>query len=193
LGRAGPRLARRECKFSVRPSAFRDYGGKGRVSQVTMNKIMNPRYLVAALTLIIAILSCAGHVVAQSQSDYVAIKVENAGTVTGVVKWAAPVPKIPKLSITKNADVCDPNAQKTRDLERLLIRFGWRRCEYGGVSEEYQPGQGDGSSRITPTHGSKELPIRPAHYAGATRQRSANQVRRSGKSPFLARLLLLHR
>jgi hypothetical protein len=84
-----------------------------------MNEIMNPRYLVAALTLIIAILSFAGHVVAQS--DYVAIKVENAGTITGVVKWAGPIPKIPKLPITKNADVCDPNAQKSRDLERLLI------------------------------------------------------------------------
>jgi hypothetical protein len=84
-----------------------------------MRKIINLRYVVAARTLIIAILSCAPHVAAQS--DYVAITVENPGTITGIVKWVGPVPKIPKLPITKNAEVCDPNAQKTRDLERLLI------------------------------------------------------------------------
>ena len=61
-----------------------------------MNKIMNPRYLLAALTIIIAILSCAGHVFAQS--DYAVIKVENGGTITGVVKWAGPVPKIQSRS-----------------------------------------------------------------------------------------------
>jgi len=58
---------------------------------------------------------------AAAQSDYTAIKVENGGTITGTVKWAGTIPKIPKLPITKNPDVCDPDAHKTRDLERLEI------------------------------------------------------------------------
>jgi hypothetical protein len=55
------------------------------------------------------------------QSDYTPIKVENGGTITGTVKWTGPLPKIPKLPITKNADVCDPDSHKTRDLERLEV------------------------------------------------------------------------
>lgn len=84
-----------------------------------MSKLMNPRYAVSTWALIIAILSSAAPVAAQS--DYVAITVENPGTIAGMVKWQGPVPKIPKLPITKNADICDPNGQKTRDLERLEV------------------------------------------------------------------------
>jgi hypothetical protein len=58
---------------------------------------------------------------AAAQSDYTAIKVENGGTITGTVKWTGPLPKIPKLAITKNADICDPDSHKTRDLERLEV------------------------------------------------------------------------
>src|ERR1700723_4321938 len=58
---------------------------------------------------------------AQAQSDYTAITVENGGTVTGTVKWTGPIPKIPKLPVTKNADLCDPDSLKVRDLERLEI------------------------------------------------------------------------
>src|ERR1700678_1891805 len=58
---------------------------------------------------------------AAAQTDYTAITVENGGTITGPVKWTGPVPKIPKLPITKNVEVCDPQSQKKRDLERLVI------------------------------------------------------------------------
>src|ERR1700723_4330386 len=58
---------------------------------------------------------------AQAQSDYTAITVENGGTVAGTVKWTGPIPKIPKLPVTKNADLCDPDSLKVRDLERLEI------------------------------------------------------------------------
>lgn len=59
-----------------------------------------------------------------AQSEYNVVKIDNPGTIAGIVKWAGPVPKIPKLPITKNADVCDPDGLKTRDLERLEIDSG---------------------------------------------------------------------
>jgi hypothetical protein len=69
--------------------------------------------------LFLFIISNAGSAVAQS--EYVPITVEDGGTITGTVKWTGQIPKIPKLPITKNADVCDPDSHKIRDLERLLI------------------------------------------------------------------------
>jgi len=56
-----------------------------------------------------------------AQAAYTAVQVENPGTITGFVKWTGAVPKVPKLPITKNADVCDPEGRKSRDLERLEI------------------------------------------------------------------------
>lgn len=58
---------------------------------------------------------------AAAQADYTVIDVANGGAIAGTVKWSGPIPKIPKLPITKNPEVCDPDSQKTRDLERLLI------------------------------------------------------------------------
>src|SRR5271156_3767010 len=81
------------------------------------NKI--PRRLLAASVLFAAALIFPGR--AAAQADYTPIKVENGGTITGTVKWTGPEPKIPKLPVTKNVDVCDPQLQKTRDLERLEI------------------------------------------------------------------------
>jgi hypothetical protein len=77
------------------------------------------RRLLAASALFAAALVFCGR--AAAQADYTPIKVENGGTITGTVKWTGPAPKIPKLPITKNVDVCDPQMQKTRDLERLEI------------------------------------------------------------------------
>ncbi len=56
-----------------------------------------------------------------AQADYTVITVQNGGAIAGTVTWTGPVPKIPKLPITKNPDICDPEGMKTRDLERLLI------------------------------------------------------------------------
>jgi hypothetical protein len=75
--------------------------------------------LLASLALVVAALVCCRR--AGAQADYTPIRVEDGGTITGTVKWSGPVPKIPKLAITKNVDVCDPRSQKTRDLERLVI------------------------------------------------------------------------
>ena len=81
-------------------------------------EIKNGRVAIG-LSLCVLIFSCAGQ--AAAQSDYTPITVDNGGTITGNVKWTGPVPKIPKLPITKNADVCDPDSHKTRDLERLEV------------------------------------------------------------------------
>jgi len=58
---------------------------------------------------------------AASQGGYQVIKVDDPGTIEGTVTWTGPVPAIPKLPYTKDPAVCDPDAKKTRDLERLLI------------------------------------------------------------------------
>jgi hypothetical protein len=59
--------------------------------------------------------------VAAAQSGYQSITVSDGGTITGTVKWSGPVPKIPTLAINKDPEICDPQAQKKRDLERLLV------------------------------------------------------------------------
>ena len=56
-----------------------------------------------------------------AQSDYTVIKVEDGGAISGTVKWSGPAPKSPKLPITKDSSVCDPDSHKVRDLERLEV------------------------------------------------------------------------
>jgi hypothetical protein len=56
-----------------------------------------------------------------AQSGYQTISVNDGGTITGTVKWTGPVPKMPAIAINKDVEVCDPQAQKKRDLERLVV------------------------------------------------------------------------
>lgn len=58
---------------------------------------------------------------AAAQSGYQVVKVSNGGTITGTVKWTGPEPASAKMPISKDPQICDPNSQKTRDLERLVI------------------------------------------------------------------------
>jgi hypothetical protein len=58
---------------------------------------------------------------AQGQSGYQVITVNDGGTITGTVKWSGPMPKIAAIPINKDAEVCDPQSQKKRDLERLVV------------------------------------------------------------------------
>ena len=82
---------------------------------------MKKIYRFAAVVWIsaLAIPFCAQR--AAAQADYTVVNVQDGGAIAGVVKWSGPVPKVPKLPITKNQDVCDPDSRKTRDLERLVI------------------------------------------------------------------------
>lgn len=70
-------------------------------------------------------MSVAGAVLALgtalSAQDYQAISVRDGGTVSGTVKWAGSMPHLTPAVINKDAPICDPNSQKTRDLERLIV------------------------------------------------------------------------
>jgi len=54
-------------------------------------------------------------------AQYQVVTVADGGTITGNVKWTGAKPQPVVLPITKNPDVCAPNGQKTRDLERIII------------------------------------------------------------------------
>jgi hypothetical protein len=56
-----------------------------------------------------------------AQSEYQVIAVDNGGTITGTVKWSGPLPKIAALLVNKDVEVCDPQGEKKRDLERLIV------------------------------------------------------------------------
>jgi hypothetical protein len=58
---------------------------------------------------------------AAAQSSYQVVSVANGATITGSVTWSGPRPHLPSLAITKDPEICDPEKQKTRDLERLII------------------------------------------------------------------------
>ena len=68
---------------------------------------------------ILLVLAAAQTVVAQS--GYQVVAVNNAGTISGTVKWTGPTPRILDFPVTKDASVCDPDSHKRVDLERLLI------------------------------------------------------------------------
>jgi len=73
-------------------------------------------------------LACLGSLIATSWAvascawaQYSVVTVSNGGTITGTVKWSGARPQRVTLPITKNPDVCAPNGNKTRDLERIEI------------------------------------------------------------------------
>ena len=53
--------------------------------------------------------------------SYQVVAVNNGGTISGTVKWSGPMPKQTSVAITKDPQICDPTAHKTRDLERIVI------------------------------------------------------------------------
>jgi len=58
---------------------------------------------------------------ALAQGDYKTIHVTDGGTISGTVKWSGTVPKTIEFPVTKDPSICDPDAKKTTDLERLTI------------------------------------------------------------------------
>jgi len=52
---------------------------------------------------------------------YQVVSVPSAGNIRGSVKWSGPEPRLATFVINKDPQVCDPDSQKTRDLERLII------------------------------------------------------------------------
>jgi hypothetical protein len=112
--------------LSARQNAFRalppgQHFGDARdiASEVAMKQKTKHSVMRASCILLLFVPLCSGR--AAAQGDYTAITVQNGGAIAGTVTWAGPVPKLTKLPISKNQDVCDPEGMKTRDLERLLI------------------------------------------------------------------------
>jgi hypothetical protein len=71
------------------------------------------------LALAAALLSA--HFCAAQSSAYRVIAVQDGGTIKGTVKWQGPVPHLVPSQINKDQQVCDPQGQKRRDLERLIV------------------------------------------------------------------------
>jgi len=68
-----------------------------------------------------AVLLAATTTLCAAQTDYQVIAVDNGGTIAGTVKWSGAVPKLAALAINKDTEVCDPQGEKRRDLERLIV------------------------------------------------------------------------
>jgi len=73
---------------------------------------------LAALLLLLWLLVA---VEAVAQSGYQVVQLAQAGTISGMVKWSGPLPRIPAFPIDKDPQVCDPDSHKTRDLDRLIV------------------------------------------------------------------------
>lgn len=56
-----------------------------------------------------------------SAQTYQVINVRDGGTISGTVKWSGAVPHLAAFPITKDQSICDPDAKKTTDLERLIV------------------------------------------------------------------------
>jgi hypothetical protein len=59
--------------------------------------------------------------VCAAQSEYQVVSVTEGGTIKGTVKWQGPLPHLVPSEINKDPQICDPQGQKRRDLERLLV------------------------------------------------------------------------
>ena len=56
-----------------------------------------------------------------SAQNYQIVEVSRGGTIAGTVNWSGPLPTLPKLPVSKDPQICDPEGRKVRDLERLVI------------------------------------------------------------------------
>ena len=58
---------------------------------------------------------------AAQSSSYRVIAVQDGGIIKGSVKWQGPLPHLVPSQINKDQQICDPQGQKRRDLERLIV------------------------------------------------------------------------
>lgn len=56
-----------------------------------------------------------------AQGDYKVVTVVDGGTISGTVKWSGAVPHNLDFPVTKDPQICDPNSNKTVNLDRLII------------------------------------------------------------------------
>jgi hypothetical protein len=70
------------------------------------------------MVVVLSVLFCGTSL---AQSRYQVIRVNDGGTITGVVKWTGPRPRSLTFPVTKDPQICDPDSHKQIDLERLII------------------------------------------------------------------------
>ena len=56
-----------------------------------------------------------------AQTSYHVVSVSKGGTISGSIKWSGPRPHLARYPISKDQSICDPNSEKTLDLDRLII------------------------------------------------------------------------
>jgi hypothetical protein len=78
-----------------------------------MCKIVHALVLRTLLTVLVTYVS--------AQSNYQVVSLASSGKIAGTVTWSGALPHVAPYPINKDSAVCDPNSQKTRDLERLII------------------------------------------------------------------------
>jgi hypothetical protein len=76
-------------------------------------KMMVGRFVIVGMVLF------AG--VCPAQSAYQVQSVVDGGNIRGTVKWEGPMPRLVPSEINKDPQICDPQGEKRRDLERLLV------------------------------------------------------------------------
>jgi len=119
-----------------------------------------PKYFCMSVAAVVLAL-----VAAVSAQDYQVIPVRNGGTINGTVKWSGPMPHLIPFVINKDPLICDPNSQKTRDLERLIVG------SQGGVAntvvflKDISHGKAMDLAAAAVSR-PKTLPLRAAHSVG---------------------------
>ncbi len=63
-----------------------------------------------------------------AQAGYQVVSVEDGGSIKGTVKWQGAMPHLTPSEINKDPQICDPQGERRRDLERLLV------APNGGIS-----------------------------------------------------------
>ena len=71
------------------------------------------------------------------------------------------------LPVTKDPQVCDPDSNKTADLERLDHRTSRRRRQYRRLSQEHLQRKSHGPARTAAPSRPENLPLHSAHPSGA--------------------------
>jgi hypothetical protein len=81
-------------------------------------KVVPMKYLFCVLAFLAIVLT---PVPSAGQAGYQVVSVQDGGTIKGTVKWQGALPHLLASEINKDPQVCDPQGQKHRDLERLLV------------------------------------------------------------------------
>src|ERR1700675_1107928 len=74
-----------------------------------------------ATSLLLGLLGLTFALAAAAQRSYQVVSLTQAGAITGTVKWSGGLPHTAAFPIDKDPQICDPDSQKTRDLERLIV------------------------------------------------------------------------